>query len=128
MTAQARQGCKFDGARTLDPAALADLRWPDDPSLIPDWVFTDERIYALEQERIFRRSWVFAGATAQIPEPGDVKSLAAAMGQMVDDPEMARRCGRAGRKRVKDHFSWARHVEQYRALYERLVFADGGPG
>ena len=34
----------------------------------PDWL-------RLEQERVFRRSWVFAGAEAEIPEPGDMKPI-----------------------------------------------------
>ena len=33
--------------------SIADLRWPDDPAEIPDWVYTDQRIFELEQERIF---------------------------------------------------------------------------
>lgn len=39
-------------------------------SLSWDW-YTDPAIFALEQERIFRRSWQFAGLTSQIPKPGD---------------------------------------------------------
>ncbi len=34
----------------------------------PDWL-------ALEQERIFHRAWVFAGAEAEIAEPGDIKPV-----------------------------------------------------
>jgi len=34
----------------------------------PDWL-------ALEQERVFRRSWVFAGAEAEIAEPGQMKPI-----------------------------------------------------
>lgn len=29
----------------------------------------------LEQERVFRRSWVFAGAEAELPQPGDIKPV-----------------------------------------------------
>ncbi len=36
----------------------------------PDW-------YQLEQERLFRRCWVFAGAEAEVAQPGDVKPLEA---------------------------------------------------
>ena len=34
----------------------------------PDWL-------ALEQEHCFRRSWVFAGASAEMPDPGDMKPI-----------------------------------------------------
>jgi choline monooxygenase len=34
----------------------------------PEWL-------ALEQERVFRRSWVFAGAAAEIPREGDMKPV-----------------------------------------------------
>ena len=42
----------------------------------PNWslprpFYTDENIYRAEMERIFRRGWLFAGHTCQIPRPGD---------------------------------------------------------
>ncbi len=39
---------------------------------LPNPAFTDEAFYALEQERIFARSWVLAGFARDIPEPGDI--------------------------------------------------------
>jgi phenylpropionate dioxygenase-like ring-hydroxylating dioxygenase large terminal subunit len=38
---------------------------------LPATWYWDPDIYALEQERIFRRSWQYAGVAARIPSPGD---------------------------------------------------------
>ncbi len=47
-------------------------RWPEDESRIPDWVYTDETIYAREVERIFHgRTWNYVALEAEIPEAGD---------------------------------------------------------
>ncbi len=46
-----------------------------DGSRVPYKVFSDEAIYALEQERIYRGpTWSFLGLEAEIPKPGDYKS------------------------------------------------------
>jgi len=91
------------------PASVADLRWPDDPSLIPDWVYTDERIYALEQERIFRGpTWNFVGLEAEIPRIGDyVRSYVGSIPVIVArgmDKQVAvfeNRCAHRGAELVK---------------------------
>jgi apoptosis-inducing factor 3 len=46
--------------------------WPnDDLSEIPDWIYTDQRIYDLEVERIFHgRTWNYVALEAEVPEPG----------------------------------------------------------
>jgi glycosyltransferase involved in cell wall biosynthesis len=58
------------------------------------------------------------GVTAFTVEPGDSSALAAKLGYVLDHPEIAARVGAAGRKRVKDSWSWRhtaeRTVEQYR--------------
>jgi len=46
-----------------------------DGSRVPYKVFSDDEIYALEQERIYRGpTWNFLGLEAEIPKPGDYKS------------------------------------------------------
>ena len=53
------------------------LYWPidDEAGHVPYGVFTDARIYEVEQERIFRGdNWSFVGLTAEIPDPGDFKA------------------------------------------------------
>ncbi len=45
--------------------------WPDSDALIPDWIYTDEEIYAREIERIFLgRHWNFVGLACEVPDPG----------------------------------------------------------
>jgi Rieske 2Fe-2S family protein len=38
---------------------------------LPGAFYTDEAMYRLDIERIWRRGWLFAGHTCEIPEPGD---------------------------------------------------------
>jgi phenylpropionate dioxygenase-like ring-hydroxylating dioxygenase large terminal subunit len=61
-----------------DADDLGDLRWGNDPAEIPDWIYTDARVYAREQARIFRgRSWNYVALEAELPLPGDfVRSYA----------------------------------------------------
>ena len=41
------------------------------PFFLPATYYTDPAIYQLEMERIFHRSWNFAGYTAELRKPGD---------------------------------------------------------
>lgn len=58
-------------------------------------------------------------AALQVP-PGDAASLAGALKRVLDDPDLGRRLGQGGRRRVLDNWSWRhtaeRTVEQYRVL------------
>ncbi len=58
------------------PAAAPLATFPHaDGSRVPYKVFSDNEIYALEQERIYRGpTWSFMGLEAEIPNPGDYKS------------------------------------------------------
>ncbi len=59
--------------------------------------------------------------------PGDAEALAAALGRLLDDPELRSRLGSAGRRRVQDRFTWraaaAGTAEWYR---ERIAALRGG--
>ncbi len=51
---------------------VTDLKWPDDPAEIPDWIYTDQRIYELEQQKIFGgAAWSYIGLEVEVPNPGD---------------------------------------------------------
>lgn len=51
---------------------LPDLEWPGDESTLPDWIYTDPSVYALEMERIFLGvHWNFVGLECELPKPGD---------------------------------------------------------
>ncbi|WP_306115368.1 MULTISPECIES: aromatic ring-hydroxylating dioxygenase subunit alpha [unclassified Roseovarius] len=47
----------------------------EDASGLPNAAYWSDDWLALEQEHCFRRSWVFAGAEAELPEPGDMKPI-----------------------------------------------------
>jgi anthranilate 1,2-dioxygenase large subunit len=70
------------------PVAAVD--WPgqqDSATRVPGRVFVDPDIYALEQERIFRGPvWNFVGLEAEIPKPGDYKTV-----QVADTPVIVSR-------------------------------------
>src|SRR6266853_3489432 len=55
--------------------SLGGRRWPESgPSHIPNWVYTDPAIFALEQERIFAGAgWLYVCLEAEIANPGDFK-------------------------------------------------------
>ena len=50
-------------------------KWPDEGfTVIPDWVYTSDEIYARELELIFEGpTWNFVGLEAEIPNPGDFR-------------------------------------------------------
>ena len=54
---------------------FAGRRWPDaGTSRIPNWIYTDREIFALEQERIFAGpGWLYVCLDAEIANPGDFK-------------------------------------------------------
>ncbi len=59
------------------------------------------------------------------PEPAAAQryasGLAARVNELVADPESARRMGRAGRRRVVEHFDWRVIAAQTEALYARVL-------
>ncbi|MEQ8772720.1 MAG: aromatic ring-hydroxylating dioxygenase subunit alpha, partial [Erythrobacter sp.] len=55
---------EWEGRRTAPPRGFPKL--PDMPAAR----YTSPEYYALEKERVFRRSWLFAGHIDEIPEPG----------------------------------------------------------
>jgi starch synthase len=64
---------------------------------------------------------VAEGETGLLVPPADPPALAAAVNELLADPERARRMGLAGRERVLKHFTWRAVAERTLALYERLV-------
>ncbi len=67
-------------ASAVDPAVLASVRdhlaQPVEQARgLPGFMFHDPEIYALEQERIFAKSWVCVGAEDELARIGDVKPV-----------------------------------------------------
>jgi glycosyltransferase involved in cell wall biosynthesis len=53
--------------------------------------------------------------------PGDVEQLAAAVRQILDDPELQTRLGRIGAERAAQDFSLAAHSQRCLDVYHRLL-------
>jgi glycosyltransferase involved in cell wall biosynthesis len=63
------------------------------------------------------------GETALHVPPGDPEALAAAIGRLLDDPQLAARIGAAGRARVVERFTW-RAVAEATVRWYRTALED----
>ncbi len=63
-------------AAPVPPSVPAARAWPAEGlTRVPYWIYQDEEIYRLEQERIFRgATWNFLGLEAELPGAGDFKA------------------------------------------------------
>lgn len=59
--------------------------------------------------------------TGLLVEPGSPGQLAAAVNRLLDDPELCRSYGAAGRARVEREFSWEAIARRTAACYEQLL-------
>jgi glycosyltransferase involved in cell wall biosynthesis len=66
------------------------------------------------------------GENGFLVTPGDVEQLVARIGQLLDDPDLRKRIGAAGRRNVEERFDMQQRAAEFASLYESLV-ADG-PG
>jgi glycosyltransferase involved in cell wall biosynthesis len=60
------------------------------------------------------------GENGLLVEPGGEQALASAVGQLMDQPELRERFGRAGRATVEASYSFAARMQRIRELYVRL--------
>jgi glycosyltransferase involved in cell wall biosynthesis len=61
------------------------------------------------------------GATGLLVPPRDARALESAIARLLEDRFLAERFGRAGRRRVEEHFSVARMVSETQSLYLDLL-------
>ena len=66
------------------------------------------------------RDGAHGGVAAELVQPGDAESLAAAVDRLRTDPTRVAELTAAGRDVVAERFTWDRLAETYRALYARL--------
>ncbi|MGH9036196.1 MAG: hypothetical protein ACRD0O_10555 [Acidimicrobiia bacterium] len=67
MAGEVRRRFGFERARTGPPDGFPKL--PD----LPLGRYTDHAFYQAELERVFRRTWIFAGHVSEFPEPGSYR-------------------------------------------------------
>lgn len=60
------------------------------------------------------------GETGRLVPAGDPAALASALRGLADDPAMAHRMGRAGRRDVAERFGLERMIDELQAIYDRL--------
>jgi starch synthase len=61
------------------------------------------------------------GKTGLLVPPGRPDDLAAALRRVLENPELGRRMGLAGRKRVEEKFSWASVAERTEQVYREAI-------
>ena len=54
-------------------------------------------------------------------DPGDGVGLAAALGRLLDDPELRKRLAAAGRRTVEENHGFAARMEKIREIYDRVL-------
>ncbi len=115
------------GALSLPP----EYKWPGGLETIPDWIFTDPRVFALEQERLFHgRAWNYVGLEAEVPRAGDyIRSYAGATPLIVarDDggavSVFENRCAHRGVEFCK---SYRGNAKQFTCPYHQWTYDLGG--
>jgi glycosyltransferase involved in cell wall biosynthesis len=60
------------------------------------------------------------GVSGLLVPPGDAAALAAALQRVLDSPDLARRLGEAGRRRLHERFSWEAITARWEAVYRSL--------
>ncbi len=71
------------------------------------------------------REIVADGETGLLVPMGDAEAMAAALGQLLEDPEEARRMGERGRERIAAQFSIERTARGMEAVYEEMLRPAG---
>jgi glycosyltransferase involved in cell wall biosynthesis len=51
---------------------------------------------------------------------GEVEPLASAIERLLENPDLARNMGDAGRRHVRDHYSWDSIAARMEAVYESV--------
>ena len=60
------------------------------------------------------------GVTGLLVPPGDAAALAATLRRVLDEPDLARKLGEAGRRRLHEQFSWEAITARWDAVYASL--------
>lgn len=110
--------------------SAADLRALVEDDRVHQSVYTDPAIFDLEMERIFEKTWVFAGHESQLPQPGDYVRVRLGKRDVIiartDDGGLVgllNRCAHRGAAMV----GTARgHVKRFECAYHGWAYARDG--
>lgn len=67
------------------------------------------------------REWLVDGETGFLVEHGDLEGLARRIGQLLEEPELARRLGLAGKERVEGRFRREVHLGRLVQVYAEVI-------
>lgn len=114
-------GAIADVEAFLAPAALyvQPSRWEGFPNAVIEAMACGRAVVATRVAGMVEQ--VVEGKTGLLVAPGDPAALAEAIGRALSDRRALEAMGRAGRRRVEEHFSAARLVERHEELFERLL-------
>ena len=115
----------------LDDAELVDLMGSAEvacvPSLYEGFSLPTAELMACATPLVVSRAGAIPevvgpdGECADLVEPGDVGQLEHALDRLLADPERRARMGEAGRRRVREHYSWRAVAEAVVATYEERL-------
>ena len=75
-----------------------------------------------------RETRVSARDAARYVAPGDVEGYAAAIVDLVDDPQACEEMGRSGAQRVEEHLAWEHQRVGYLAVFDELAGRSAARG
>ena len=59
--------------------------------------------------------------TGLVVPPGDAEALAAALNRLLADPDLRRRMGEAGYRKVEDKYRWEAIIDRWEAIYHEIL-------
>ncbi|MCV6625778.1 MAG: Rieske 2Fe-2S domain-containing protein, partial [Cellvibrionaceae bacterium] len=111
--------------------SASDIEKMVEPARVHRKVYTDEEVFELEMERVWGRTWIFAGHDSEVPEGGDYKTFNIGKQAMIMVRDRAsnqvgvfyNRCTHKGAKLVGDGSGCAK---AFRCPYHAWTFATDG--
>ena len=108
--------------RSVDIAVLPSLKNEGFPNTVMEAMAASLPVVATDTGGT--SELVIDGLTGFMVQPGDAAALVDRIGRLCSDPEMRRKMGEAGRRRIIDHFTTDRMARKFEALYSRLASAS----
>lgn len=112
----------FTGVRTDIPAVLSALdvlvlssRWEGLPNVVLEAMAVARPVVATSVDGV--EGVVTSGKTGLLVPPGDSLALAQACIELINDPDLRHRLGRAGYRHVAENYSFDTMVDRYEACY-----------